>query len=77
MSNYIVNAVAKVTFHRVLKNGTNSCWLKIKKASFSYTQRYWLAKPDFYYLKIYEKLENGTIGRQIGFITRSTSQFTP
>lgn len=77
MSIYVNNAVAKVVFTRTLKNGTTSCWFKIKKTSFAYMVKYWLGKSDFYYLKLYKKNDDGSIGNQIGYISRSNQQYTP
>lgn len=69
------SALLKVTFSNILKNGTNSCWLPAKKDSYLSTiQKYWLGKSNFLYLKIFDK-ENPK--RKLGFITRTTIEYTP
>lgn len=74
MSIYVQNALLKVTFTNILKNGSNSCWLPVKKKALITTiEKYWLSKANFLYLKIYDKESK----KQLGFITRKVTNFTP
>ena len=74
MSQKIKNALLKVTFTNILKNGTNSCWLPVKKEAFLSTiAKYWYSKANFHYLKIYDK----DTRQQIGYITRQKIDYTP
>ncbi len=77
MSLIVKNALIKVTFEHILTNGTNSCWFKVKSTYFSYMIKYWRNQRGFRYLKIYPKLDNGSAGNQIGFITQGTFQYNP
>jgi hypothetical protein len=70
------NGLLKVTFFHTTKNGTNSCWFKFKEATLSYLCYYWRNQTGFRYLKIYEKLENGTCGNKIGYITMTTQNLS-
>lgn len=73
MSKKIKNGLLKVTFSHTTKNGTNSCWFKFKEATLSYLCHYWRNQKGFRYLKIYEKLDNGSCGSQIGWINHTKS----
>lgn len=74
MSIYVQKSLLKVTFSNILKNGTNSCWLPVKKKALITTiEKYWLSKANFLYLKIYDK---ETL-KQTGFITRKFTSYTP
>jgi hypothetical protein len=75
MSLLVKNAFLKVHFHTFLSNGRKFCWLKVKSSFFSYVERYWKSKEDFHYLKIYERNDDGSCGRQIGYISRTSSEF--
>ncbi|MFV8344580.1 hypothetical protein [Flavobacterium sp. ZB4P13] len=75
MSKIIKNALIKVTFDRILTNGKNFCWFKVKSTYLSYMVKYWRGKVDFRYLKIYPKNEDGSCGSQIGYITRTKVEF--
>ena len=72
----IKNGLLKVTFSHTTKNGTTSCWFKFKEATLSYLCHYWRNQKGFRYLKIFEKLENGSCGRQIGFVTLVTQNLS-
>ncbi|SNS02641.1 hypothetical protein [Flavobacterium sp. ov086] len=74
MSTKLKNGLLKVTFSHILANGTDSCWFKFKEASLQYLSYYWRSKEDFRYLKIYQKLENGSCGPKIGYITRDKAE---
>jgi hypothetical protein len=72
----IKNGLLLVTFSHTLKNGKDSCWFKFKEATLSYLCHYWRSKEGFRYLKIYEKLENGSCGRKIGYVTLDKSELS-
>jgi len=76
MSKKIKNGLLKVTFSHTTKNGTNSCWFKFKESTLSYLCHYWRSQKGFRYLKIYEKLENGSCGKQIGWLNHSKSDLS-